>query len=72
VPRYIAFVEPGSELADIAVKMLLTDVVENAVASALQHRPNGFDAVTRNPVSSEEEGGCTDPAARGTARQLAE
>jgi hypothetical protein len=48
MPRHIALVEPESELVNVTSEVLFADVVESAIDTALEHRPNRFDAVGRN------------------------
>src|ERR1700746_2568239 len=52
-PRHIAFVEPESELVNVAAQMLRADVVEGAVDASLQDRPYAFDAVDRDVIAAE-------------------
>ena len=41
----VAFVQPEGELVDVPVQVLRADVVVDAVAAALQDRPDAFNAV---------------------------
>lgn len=50
VPLYVALVEPKRELVNVAVQVLITGVVIDAVQSALQNGPNALNPVRRHAI----------------------
>ena len=48
MPLNLTLVKPESELAHIPAQVLFADMMIGAIDSALQERPDGFDAVGRD------------------------
>ncbi len=48
VPANVAVIQPERKLVDVPAYMVWADVVEGSVDTALQDRPDGFDAVNVN------------------------
>lgn len=50
VPCYVSVIQSEGELVDVAAQMLLAGMVVNAMQTALQDRPNAFNAVGAHAV----------------------
>ena len=50
MPRNVAFIEPKRELIDVAKQVLGAGVMVDTVQPALEHSPDGFNAVRAHAV----------------------